>query len=125
MRCKTERVGHVCCKTERVGHVCCKSERVGHVCCKTERVGHACRKTERVGHVCCKTERVGQVCCKTERVRVVELTDSDLRQFVGSRCRRVLQDGARTGQIERARIKTLKVTIVIGKYDVYSTTHML
>ncbi|KAK2172267.1 hypothetical protein NP493_975g01000 [Ridgeia piscesae] len=44
---------------------------------------------------------------------VVELTDSDLRQFVGSRCRRVLQDGGRSGQIERARIKTLKVTIVI------------
>ena len=45
------------------------------------------------------------------------LSESDVRQIVASRCRRMVQDGGRSGQIERARIKTLKVTIVIGKHN--------
>ena len=37
-----------------------------------------------------------------------------------SSCGGALHDGRRSGQIERARIKTLKVTLVMGKNGVYA-----
>lgn len=68
----------------------------------------------------CQYEMWIAVISNVAALYVAALNETDLCQIVGWRCHRALHDGGRSGQIERAQIRTLKITIVMGKNGGYA-----